>query len=218
MSTNFEENLRIRVREELERLNLSQAEAARMMESGDYAGLRDVCNGRKRATAEFVYQLATTGADVAYILTGVRSGAAQTLSPREQALIDNYEHLSEEDKRNLERTASALAQQAVAVVPRPLARRVSNGRQAGKASIGGACFSLFLSILWLFIAGSYAAGMTLLGVTTGYYEFWWLALAATLALFYSWHWGFAKFVRDDRESIVAWRRCRRHADKDPVFN
>jgi transcriptional regulator with XRE-family HTH domain len=93
VSSNFEENLRERIREELARLNLTQADAARAIGDGSYLGLRDVCNGRKRATAEFVYSLSAAGADVLYILTGERSGSA-ALTPQESALLDNYRHCS----------------------------------------------------------------------------------------------------------------------------
>ncbi len=55
--------------------------------------------------------LAEIGVDVMYVLVGQRKTSEQPeLSPRKAALVDNFEHLSEEDKRALERTASALAQ------------------------------------------------------------------------------------------------------------
>jgi transcriptional regulator with XRE-family HTH domain len=92
VSSGFEEILRERIREELESLGLSLADAARKMESGDYNGLRDVCNGRKRVTAEFLNQLGATGVDVNYILTGTRMMGE--LKPDEAALVDNYRHAS----------------------------------------------------------------------------------------------------------------------------
>ena len=49
----FEEILRNTIREQLESNNLSFAEAARIMGEKDSLSLRDVCNGRKRATADF---------------------------------------------------------------------------------------------------------------------------------------------------------------------
>lgn len=55
--------------------------------------------------------LAAVGLDVLYVVTGQRGGASVAPpSPRQAALLDNFEHLSEDDKRALERTASALAQ------------------------------------------------------------------------------------------------------------
>lgn len=68
------EHIHIRLREELERLGLSMAEAARLIGEESSQGIRDVCSGRKRASAELVAKLATAEADVLYILTGQRSG------------------------------------------------------------------------------------------------------------------------------------------------
>ncbi|WP_448252889.1 helix-turn-helix domain-containing protein [Ottowia oryzae] len=52
------------------------------------------------------------GADVNYILTGLRNqlGAdADDLSPRQRALLDNYEHTDEQGKKIIEATAFAAA-------------------------------------------------------------------------------------------------------------
>lgn len=54
--------------------------------------------------------LAIKGADVQYILTGMRtpqpSTSAQSLSPREATLLDNYRNVEDEaDKKVIERTA-----------------------------------------------------------------------------------------------------------------
>jgi transcriptional regulator with XRE-family HTH domain len=54
---------------------------------------------------------AAAGADVLYILTGQRSVAVESrLSKRAQALLDNYEALSDDAKRNVENTVTLLAQ------------------------------------------------------------------------------------------------------------
>lgn len=53
------------------------------------------------------------GADVNYILTGQRTGgavAAPGLSPRQAALLDNYEHTDEHGRKIIEATAFAAAQ------------------------------------------------------------------------------------------------------------
>lgn len=113
MSTEFEENLRTRVREELQRLKLSFAEASRAMGEKDSLGLRDVCNGRKRATAELLYKLSTVGADVFYILTGSRNpvqNSAIPLKPDEAALLDNYRASPPDQQRLLSATSAAFAQ------------------------------------------------------------------------------------------------------------
>lgn len=60
---------------------------------------------------EVLAAFGSVGADVLYILTGQRSGGQTVpVNPRQAALLDNFEHLSEEDKNALERTAFALAQ------------------------------------------------------------------------------------------------------------
>lgn len=74
MSTVSVENIHIRIRDELERLSLSMAEAARRMQEESSQGLRDVCAGRKRASAELIGKLAVIpGLDVLYVLTGRRA-------------------------------------------------------------------------------------------------------------------------------------------------
>lgn len=74
--------------------------------------------------------LARSGADVAYVLTGKsrestpHSGgpirgdtAASVLTAQERALVDNYRHASEEGRRALEATSSALAQSKTQLKP-----------------------------------------------------------------------------------------------------
>jgi transcriptional regulator with XRE-family HTH domain len=68
-------------------------------------------SGNTSPTARQLSALADAGADVLYILTGRRDTG--NLPPRQSALLDHYEHLAEEDRRNLERTAFALAQPKV---------------------------------------------------------------------------------------------------------
>lgn len=81
-----------------------------MIGEDDSLGLRDVCNGRKRATAELIGRLAVTGVDVYYVLTDQRVGAATTLTARESALVENYRASPEKAKKALETTSAALAQ------------------------------------------------------------------------------------------------------------
>lgn len=77
MSTDDVENIHIRVRQELERLGLSLAEAARRMGEADSQGVRDVCSGRKRITAEFLAKLVDIEGDVLFVLTGKRLPASR---------------------------------------------------------------------------------------------------------------------------------------------
>ena len=107
MSIEFEEILRERIREELQRLKLSFAEASRAMGEKDSLGLRDVCNGRKRATAELVYKLSGIGADALYIMTGER--VTTTLAPDEAALLDNYRNTPKEQQNIIKETSAAFA-------------------------------------------------------------------------------------------------------------
>ena len=100
----------IRLKEERERLGYTQpafAEAA----GAKKRTLIDWEKGVSSPTAVQLSALSEIGMDVMYVITGQRSFPAQSaLSRREAALVDNFEHLSEEDKRAIERTASALAQ------------------------------------------------------------------------------------------------------------
>lgn len=94
-----------RLREERERLKLNQTDFAGL--SG--ASLRsqiDWESGKSFPNAKVLAAIAAAGADVQYILTGVRSQSLPSLSPREAALLDNYRHIDDEgDKRIVERTA-----------------------------------------------------------------------------------------------------------------
>lgn len=77
--------------------SISQVEQGKAMPGGEFL---------LRINQEF-------GVDVTWLLTGMSSNAVPAAVPmgkRQAALLDNYEHLSEEDKKALERTASALAQ------------------------------------------------------------------------------------------------------------
>jgi transcriptional regulator with XRE-family HTH domain len=69
------ENFHERLREELERLGLKVAEAARATGDPSGQGLRDVVNGRKRLTAELLARLIPLGVNERYVLTGLRDGA-----------------------------------------------------------------------------------------------------------------------------------------------
>lgn len=102
MSSNSVEDIHIRLRDELDRLGLSLADASRVIGESTSQGLRDVCSGRKRATAELIGRLAVTGVDVVFVLTGQRSvGATPQLPPDEQLLLDSYRGLSSTKKKQL---------------------------------------------------------------------------------------------------------------------
>jgi transcriptional regulator with XRE-family HTH domain len=102
--------MKSRLIEERKRLGLSQE---KMAELGG-AGKRTYCDyesGVSEPKASFLTAIAAAGADVQYILTGIRTTPAITeLNPREVALLDNYRHIEDEnDKRIIERNAFLVA-------------------------------------------------------------------------------------------------------------
>lgn len=98
-----------RLKEERERINLSQSlfgEIAQVVK-------QTVIQWEKGASAPNAIQLAAlseVGIDVMYIVTGVPSSVNLAISPRQQALLDNYEHSDENGKKIIEGTASLAAQ------------------------------------------------------------------------------------------------------------
>ena len=99
-----------RLREEREKLGFSQASFAEITgahrkSQGNYE------QGERMPDAAYLAAIAAAGADVLYILTGSRSApVAPSLSPRQRALLDNYDHTSEAGKKVIEGTASLAAQ------------------------------------------------------------------------------------------------------------
>lgn len=97
-----------RIKDERQRLGLSQAQVA------DKTGIsREMWGKYERGVAvpggEVLFSFAAAGADIQYIMTGDRSpSSAESLSPRAAALLDNFEHMGDEDKRALERLADAV--------------------------------------------------------------------------------------------------------------
>lgn len=98
MSSGDVDYLHIRLKEELGRLSLSMANAARLIGDKDSQGIRDACSGRKRVSAELVAKLGAIGVDAHYVLTGQRDEAHQVsdsvrpygLSADEDALLKAY--------------------------------------------------------------------------------------------------------------------------------
>ena len=130
-----------RLEEEREKLKKKKGE---MAELGGVVGsaYTNYINGDRVPDAEFLAAIAIAGADVIYILTGIRSNSTpivsislnaeesalvqQALSKREEALIDNYRHIAdEEDRKAVERTAFMAA--------RPINRDETQSRTNKKA-------------------------------------------------------------------------------------
>lgn len=88
--------LHIRLKEELDRLSLKPAAAAKAAGDADSQGLRDVIGGRKRLSADLLSALAVTGVDVLYVLTGQRGPTV--LVAEEQVLLDGYRALDKGTK------------------------------------------------------------------------------------------------------------------------
>lgn len=99
-------NISERLLEERKRLGLNQDQIA---ETGGVAK-RTYCNyesGEREPMAGFLAAIAAAGADVQYILTGIK---AAPISERQKSLLDNYENTDESGKRIIEATACAAAQ------------------------------------------------------------------------------------------------------------
>ncbi len=111
-----------RLREERERLGMTQegfGQAGGVLKRA----LIRYEKGERMPDATFLAAIAAAGADVLYILTGVRSGAAAAapvaaeppaaqLSRRALAVAQNYEATSEEGKKIIEAAAFAAAKPA----------------------------------------------------------------------------------------------------------
>lgn len=133
-----------RLREERERLDLSQSEMALLAKDLGAKGATRQSQalyekGEQSPSAAYIAAISTSGADVLYILTGKRSCqstesaaayqpplsasmnqptasvAAYALSRRQRALLDNYEHSDEAGKKIIEGTANMAAQSATAL-------------------------------------------------------------------------------------------------------
>ena len=108
-----------RLREERERLGFSQASFAEITgahrkSQGNYE------LGERMPDAAYLAAIAAAGADVLYILTGVRVGEIKlspeiplTITREEAALLDNYRNSPPEGQAAIKATSAALAQRSV---------------------------------------------------------------------------------------------------------
>lgn len=113
-----------RLREERERLGFNQSDFAALAGATRKTQF-NYESGERSPDAYYFQAILSAGADVLYILTGVRaeeaalqSAAAQNLAgysveklkPDEAALLDNYRHSTPEAQAALKATSDALAQ------------------------------------------------------------------------------------------------------------
>lgn len=103
-----------RLLEERDRLGLSQPALAEMC-GITMRSQRNYEKGERQPDASYLAAIAAAGADVLYILTGQRTGAAPVapLKPDEAALLDNYRHSPEDQQRLLRETGAAFAKPKV---------------------------------------------------------------------------------------------------------
>lgn len=120
MNENFYSQFAERLKNERDRLGLSQAEA------GDLCGVsREMWGKYERGKGvpggEVLFSFAAAGADINYILTGQRTNRMAETSPgytalsrEEAALLDNFRHTDKGDQAAIKRMALLAAQAAKA--------------------------------------------------------------------------------------------------------
>lgn len=101
-----------RLKKERERLGMSQDEAASLVGVS-----REMWGKYERGAADpavsKVIDFGKSGADVAYILTGVRSQSIEsTLTQREQGVLEHYRQTNDEGQRHIEQAALFAAESA----------------------------------------------------------------------------------------------------------
>lgn len=118
------EHLFQRLADERERLGFTQEQMAK---AGGVAK-RTYCNyetGDREPPSSLISKLKAVGADIGYLLFGVRELDSLGVSPSEERLINLYRQMSDESKNALEAVAISLAQPAFAATMLKVAGRVS---------------------------------------------------------------------------------------------
>ncbi|MGS4242440.1 helix-turn-helix domain-containing protein [Serratia marcescens] len=107
------ENLQVRLTEELRRVGLKAVAASTGISRATLYNWMEKGN----TPLDKLALLDAAGLDVNYILTGVRHSSVSvvvtetSLTKRQSALLDNYEHTDEAGKKIIEATAAEVAQQ-----------------------------------------------------------------------------------------------------------
>ncbi|WP_425319602.1 helix-turn-helix domain-containing protein [Cellvibrio mixtus] len=96
------------LRGELLRLGLNQAQVA------EKTGVSRKMWGRYERGGgipggEVLFSFALIGADIQFVMTGMRSDSSIALTPREVALVNNFKNMLDEDKCAIERLASSVS-------------------------------------------------------------------------------------------------------------
>ncbi len=107
-----------RLKEERERLGFTQPDFAELAGTTKKTVI-DYEKGKTSPKASFLETIARVGADVSYIITGVKSVIAErqadyAVTPDKADLLDCFEHCSEEDKRTIRRMAELCAKEVEA--------------------------------------------------------------------------------------------------------
>lgn len=97
-----------RLREERQRLKLSQVVLAKEVAVSKPTMIAWE-KGNTSPTAVQMSRMSELGFDVLYVLTGQRVFEESDLSRDEAALLDNYRHLDDADKKSIQRVSSAMA-------------------------------------------------------------------------------------------------------------
>ncbi|RBP80063.1 hypothetical protein EBI01_14160 [Marinomonas rhizomae] len=126
MQLDYVEEIHKRIKPELKRLGISMAEASRRIGETDSQGLRDVCAGRKRASAELIAKLMLIeGINIQHILTGgsmeentlnkekLYDTSVCILTMEEKAILSSYRLASETGKRVIAAACTILAEEKI---------------------------------------------------------------------------------------------------------
>lgn len=110
-----------RLEEERERLGKKKGEMASI---GGVVGsaYTNYLEGKRAPDADFLAAIAAAGADVQYILTGIRSQnmpGAVVLRPDQAAHLDHLEHCAKEDQEAIKRWAFSSAKAAMDETQQP---------------------------------------------------------------------------------------------------
>ena len=99
-----------RLKEERERLGLTQTDMGKLGGAGKTTVIAWE-RGTAYPNAAYLAAIAAAGADVLYIVTGVRGQQpAAALPPEEAALLDNFRHCPPEARAAIKATSTLLAQ------------------------------------------------------------------------------------------------------------